>query len=130
MGLSKGSTRTVLVCGPRVLKIARDAYGARCNLFEAELYRRTTAERRKMLCPVIAGSRKGHVLVMRALVILTPAEFAIERAAGRIPDYGDWDYCGPGDDDFPFERHKADDWGWLDGRPVAVDYANSVREWP
>jgi hypothetical protein len=34
-----------------------------------------------------------------------------------------WDYLGPGDDDQPFEP-KAMDWGWLDGRPVAVDYAN------
>lgn len=34
-----------------------------------------------------------------------------------------WDYRGPGDDESPFER-KANDWGWLDGRPVAVDYAN------
>ena len=34
-----------------------------------------------------------------------------------------WDYRGPGDDDAPFEP-KADAWGWLDGRPVAIDYAN------
>ena len=34
-----------------------------------------------------------------------------------------WDYRGPGDDESPFER-KANDLGWLDGRPVAVDYAN------
>jgi hypothetical protein len=33
-----------------------------------------------------------------------------------------WDYRGPGDDS-PLEP-KANDWGWLDGRPVAVDYAN------
>ena len=34
-----------------------------------------------------------------------------------------WDYRGPGDDLTPFEP-KANDWGWLDDQPVAVDYAN------
>jgi hypothetical protein len=34
-----------------------------------------------------------------------------------------WDYRGPGDDGSPFEA-KANAWGWLDGRPVAIDYAN------
>jgi hypothetical protein len=33
------------------------------------------------------------------------------------------DYHGPGDDDHPFEP-KASAWGWFNGRPVAVDYAN------
>jgi hypothetical protein len=34
-----------------------------------------------------------------------------------------WDYRGPGDDGHPFEP-KPLDWGWLNGRPVALDYAN------
>jgi hypothetical protein len=37
--------------------------------------------------------------------------------------YFAWDYRGPGDDETPFEP-QAKDWGWLDDRPVAVDYAN------
>ena len=32
-----------------------------------------------------------------------------------------WDYVPP-DEGVPFE-HKACDWGWLDGRPVALDYS-------
>jgi hypothetical protein len=34
-----------------------------------------------------------------------------------------WDYLGQGDVGIPFE-HKTANWGWLDGRPVPVDYAN------
>ena len=34
-----------------------------------------------------------------------------------------WDYGGACDEGVPFER-KQRDWGWLDGRAVAVDYAN------
>jgi hypothetical protein len=37
-----------------------------------------------------------------------------------------WAYRGPGDDGSPFEP-KADAWGWLDGKAVAVDYANLVE---
>jgi hypothetical protein len=34
-----------------------------------------------------------------------------------------WDYHGSDDDASPIEP-KRSDWGWLEGRPVAVDYAN------
>jgi hypothetical protein len=46
----------------------------------------------------------------------------------RSPETGafrKWDYLGQGDDDCPFEW-KPDDWGMMDGRIVAVDYAATV----
>ena len=36
--------------------------------------------------------------------------------------YPDWDYNGIGDEGHPFEW-SAGDWGWLDGKLVALDYA-------
>jgi hypothetical protein len=37
-----------------------------------------------------------------------------------------WDYMGGEDDESPFEC-KAANWGWLNGRRVAIDYSTSVR---
>jgi hypothetical protein len=36
--------------------------------------------------------------------------------------FPDWDYMPPNDVGHPFEW-KAEDWGWLDGRLVALDYS-------
>jgi hypothetical protein len=36
--------------------------------------------------------------------------------------FPDWDYMPPNDEGFPFE-FKASDWGWLNGRLVALDYS-------
>jgi hypothetical protein len=56
---------------------------------------------------------------------MTEAEYREHvREAGLMSNA--WDCRGPGDE-HPFEP-KADGWGWLDGRPVAVDYANLVSE--
>jgi hypothetical protein len=38
-----------------------------------------------------------------------------------------WECTHSGDDGLPFEP-KANDWGWLDGKPVAVDYANLDKD--
>ena len=38
----------------------------------------------------------------------------------------EWDYAGPRDDGLPFEW-KPSDWGYLDGRVVAVDYAATAE---
>jgi hypothetical protein len=37
-----------------------------------------------------------------------------------------WDY-GPGEDSCPLEP-KADDWGWFNGRMVALDYSTPAWE--
>jgi len=51
-------------------------------------------------------------------------EFYEIRDTGRLPD---WDYRGPGDVESPFEW-KPSDWGWLDGRIVAVDYSTPMLD--
>ena len=55
---------------------------------------------------------------------LAEREFRELMSRGKLP-YFEWDYGGPGDDGCPFEP-KADAWGWLDGKVVAIDYSASV----
>jgi hypothetical protein len=116
--LRKGSTRAVLVIGSLALKFGLGERGCRCNRFEARLYRRVNASRRAMLCPVLWCTPRGTVLAMRAAQPLTEAEKIMLMATRGFPK---WDYV-PSDETAPFE-YKASDWGWLDGRLVAVDYS-------
>jgi hypothetical protein len=117
--LRKGATRAVLVFGPIALKFGRGERGRRCNRFEARLYKRVDARRRAMLCPVLWCSPHGRVLLMRAARPLAEAEAIMLRATRGFPD---WDYIPPEDEGVPFEP-KASDWGWLNGRIVALDYS-------
>jgi len=64
-----------LVVGPFAFKFARHELGAKCNLCEADLYRRVRKRRKAMLCPVIACSPNGAVLLARAATPLTQSEF-------------------------------------------------------
>ena len=118
IALRKGMTRRVLALPLIALKFARGPTGRRCNRFEADLYARTTARRREMLCPVLWCSSRGLILVARAATTLTEAEKEHLIANDGFPD---WDYVPP-DEGHPFE-FKASDWGWLDSKLVAVDYS-------
>ena len=120
--LRKGTTRTVLVVGPLALKFAVGERGRRSNRFEADLYVRVDARRRAMLCPVVWCSRAGRLLVARAARPLTEQERDHLWDTDGFPD---WDYVPPNDEGQPFEW-KPSDWGWLDGRLVALDYAAPV----
>ena len=55
---------------------------------------------------------------MRAAQPLSEAEKITLMVTNGFPD---WDYMPP-DETAPFE-YKASDWGWLDGRLVALDYS-------
>jgi hypothetical protein len=122
----RGTTRAVLCVGQIALKIARSEHGAKCNLYEADLYRRVRPSRRAFLCPLLWCSTNGAVLVMRRARPMTRSEF-VEWRDCRFPD---WNVYPPDDEEpcSPLEP-KHDDWGWLDGRvAVALDYANIARE--
>ena len=111
--------RPVIVVGPIALKFARNEAGRACNRYEADLYRRTTSERRAMLCPVLWVSPCGFLLIMRSV---KPLSEMMSRE-----DYLDvakeWDAAGEyGVDRCPFEP-QASDWGWFKGRRVALDYS-------
>ena len=107
----------MIVVGPVALKIARNKDGRACNKYEALLYRSTATHRRAMLCPVLWVSWGGLLLIMRAAEPL--------REMMSLNEYLDaadeWDAM-PGEDSCPFEP-KPSDWGWYEGRRVALDYS-------
>jgi hypothetical protein len=117
-----GTTRRpVIVIGPLAFKFARGPKGRASNLYEANLYCSTTQERRAMLCPIVWVSSNGFLQIARSAKPTTemiPLEQYLEfdERWGRIQ----------GEDPSPFEP-KASDWGWYDGRLVALDY--SVPAW-
>lgn len=116
-----GTTRLVVVRGGVAVKFARHAEGRRCNLEEARLWRRyKDHERRgKWLCPVLWCSGDGAVSVMAAAEPLPDGQEPWREADAE------WDYMPGGDDGSPWEGKRAD-WGTLDGRAVAVDYATGA----
>jgi hypothetical protein len=62
------------------------------------------------------------LLLVKAATPITEVEAAELRRTQGFPD---WNYKGPGDQGCPFEP-KAKDWGRLDGRLVALDYAEDI----
>src|SRR5690242_1551601 len=95
----RGSTRTVITVGPLAFKFARGRLGMQCNRHEVDLYRRSSAKRRSMLCPVLWCSRYGLVLIMRrADTPVTQGALDERKATAWL----EWDYTGPGNDAHPF----------------------------
>jgi hypothetical protein len=120
----RGTVRLTICVGSWAVKIARNATGRRCNRFEADLWARTTARRREMLCPVLARLPFGLAIVMRRAQPLSEGEKDQLIDGDAFPD---WDYVPP-DDGCPFE-YKACDWGRLpDGCLVALDYSATALD--
>ncbi|BAQ44342.1 hypothetical protein Maq22A_c04635 [Methylobacterium aquaticum] len=118
MLMTAGTTRLVLIIGGYALKIARHDRGRGCNRFEARIWSESTPERRRILCPVLACRADGQLLLMPAASPLSEEEAERRR---QNDDFPDWDYIAGGEGE-PFE-YKASDWGFLDGRLVALDYS-------
>jgi hypothetical protein len=115
----RGTVRLTICIGRWALKVARNATGRRCNRFEANLWARTTAVRRSMLCPVLARLPFGFGLIMQRAEPLSESE---KNELIESDGFPDWDYLPP-DETCPFE-YKASDWGRLpNGRIVALDYS-------
>jgi hypothetical protein len=121
----KGSTRAVLVLGPLALKFARGERGRRCNRFEAEMYKRVSARRRAMLCPVLWCTPAGNVLLMRTARPLTESKRDHLMENDGFPD---WDYVPP-DEGSPFE-YKASDWGWPSAAGAVLGVASCCTKPP
>jgi hypothetical protein len=116
--LHHGQSRAVLIVGPIAIKLplpSNRAVGARCNQHEAAVWRQVTSANRRMLCPVLWASASGSVLVMKAA---RPASEDDRDAIRALRNQ--WEYSRECED--PLESWPKD-WGWLDGRLVAVDYA-------
>ena len=82
--------------------------------------RQTSRQRRELLCPVLWCSQNGWTLVARAA---TPAKVGDQDLI--ITRIQDWDYH-PNDQEKPQFEPKIADWGWLNGRLVALDYAVDI----
>jgi hypothetical protein len=130
-----GTTRVVLLIGRVAIKLARHKRGRACNRFEADLFQSATAARKAMLCPAVWCSKSGIVLIARRARPLTQQQFnsiwgrTLRRWDGDYSDSGpvlpDWDEGGPRGLESPFEP-KPSNWGWLDGRLVALDYSVQI----
>jgi hypothetical protein len=72
------------------------------------------ATRRALLCPVLWVSRSGFVQVIRVAKQLTDMMSLDEYM--HVTEA--WDYFEP----------KASDWGWFEGRMVALDYSTPAWE--
>jgi hypothetical protein len=118
-----GSMRSpVIIIGQFAFKLARNRRGRASNLYEADLYRSVNATRRALLCPVLWVSRNGAVQIVRAAKPLND----MMSLAEYMEAVEAWDYM-PGEDSCPFEP-KASDWGWFEGRRVALDYSTPAWE--
>jgi hypothetical protein len=120
---TEGTTRSpVVIISAIALKFAKNEQGRVCNLYEANLYRTSNEERRALLCPVLWVASHGAILAMRAVVPLKEMMSCEEylEIASR------WRDAAPDDVPDPFEP-GARNWGWLDGRLVALDY--SIPAW-
>jgi hypothetical protein len=85
--ISHGTTRLVLCLGPYAIKIAKGERGRRCNRFEAALWKRTTEERRKMLCPILATIPFGVALMMKRAKPTSEEEKDHLISTDRFPDW-------------------------------------------
>ena len=63
-----GTTRAVFCIGRMAFKFACSAHCARCNWYEADLYRRSDQVRRTLLCPPVWCSSFGVVLSCDELI--------------------------------------------------------------
>jgi hypothetical protein len=102
----------VLIVGKYAFKVARHGVGKRCNLYEAACYRSASPENQVHLCPALFCGAGGCFLLMRA---------AEPVGENEEIEYPTWDYT-PLTDGCPWESKPAD-FGWFEGRLVAVDYA-------
>jgi hypothetical protein len=102
------------------MKFPRNKVGLACNRHEAQIWRRNRNHptRGPRLCPVLWSAPGGWLVVMLAA---EPVDDDFNIAEVDV-EHGDWwDYI-PGGDEWPCEP-KREDWGVLNGRLVAVDYA-------
>ena len=121
--LLKGTSRCVLVIPPVfALKLPLNEIGAKCNLFEANIYATSCPRRQSILCPVIWCSKTGSAMLMKYARPLTDLEYNTYKCKLQFPD---WEYKGPHDQADPTES-KRENWGIINGEVVAVDYSINV----
>jgi hypothetical protein len=113
VGYGSGAFRCVVLVGRYAIKLPRPKWwqlGRQCNRWEREMWSHWRPKFNLwegMLCPILFADRFGLVVVMRrARTPVEPKDFmALERP---YPD--------------TTGEPKRENFGWLDGRVVEVDY--------
>jgi hypothetical protein len=119
--LARGSQRRTIVLGRYAIKLPRPRRfvdGLRANREEARIWREGWQRRFPELCPVLACLPCGIALVMPAVRLMTRDEFDRFLRSGLHPE---------NDPDPELYEDKYGEWGYLDGRPVVIDYAMRVH---
>ena len=112
--LAYGATRIVLLVGPYAIKIPSILewrlflLGLLANMQERAFSKLGWPE----LCPIIGSVPGGWLVIMRRAREMTPDEFDLFRQ-----------FCEESEHDIPTE-YKSTSFGWLDGKPVVIDYGN------
>lgn len=117
-----GASRVVhLCCGwaikrPHLWPPRKLLLGIRANRAERRAwFSRQDYWWRDLLCHMVASDPVGLLVIMKRARMMTATEVREWRKQlDRLYE--------PGPPEEPFED-KEDEWGWLEGRPVAVDYA-------
>ncbi len=114
-----GATRAVAVIDRLAVKVALDERGLRCNRFEQHVWRlfEQHKTRGQHLCPVLWSDPRGRFLAMPAAGPLDGKQ--VRTMKRRAPLWWRYEFDGRS---VPWER-KEEDWGVLEGRIVALDYA-------
>lgn len=114
---SNGMSRTVVLIGRYAFKFPWGSFpgshwrmflrGLLANMNEARIW---SVTRSPLICPIIWSAPGGFLIVARRCEAVSNEEFhGLDTAA--------WDR-------WPVERNKADSFGWLGGRLVAIDYGD------
>ena len=117
----RGSQRFAVVFGPFAVKIPRlrrVREGMRANRMEARIWREGWQRKYPELCPILAALPFGIALFMPAVRIMSPDELQAFRESLAFPDHNP---------DPELYESKGGEWGYLEGRPVVVDYAMRVH---
>lgn len=113
----RGSHRRAFVVGGIAIKVPRWGRlreAVRANREEARLWREGWQRFYPELCPVIACLPFGVALVMPAVRLMDPDEFRVFCGSEAYPVHHP---------DPELYESKLGEWGYLDGKPVVVDYA-------
>lgn len=104
--------------GHWAFKVARGERGCAANSSEFAVWMKASPKKRELLCPSLKLIRGGKILVAKRARVFEPGEMTEELYFDLAMAWKD----EPPFDDAPFEPGDRN-WGWLDGRPVAIDYA-------
>ena len=115
---SAGTTRLVISFGPWAFKIGKGKRGRAANRSEFGVWEKNPPSKRVFLCPSQKLFLNGLLLVAKRASLFRPGEMTDDLYI-RLGIA--WMREQPFDD-APFEP-KDSDWGWIDGKPVAIDYA-------